>query len=126
MLRMFYFSGTGNARNVARWMAAAWAERGSQVAVTDLAGCGAGDVHVDSGDVVGIASPTHGFNFPPITLGFLFRFPRAPNANRVFIINTRAGVRFFGDRLSADVALGVPVGLGETFAFPVINFVYNF
>jgi hypothetical protein len=37
-----------------------------------------------------------------------------------------AGVRFFGDRLSADVALGVPVGLGETFAFPVINFVYNF
>jgi hypothetical protein len=37
-----------------------------------------------------------------------------------------AGVRFFGDRLSADVALGVPVGLGQTFAFPVINFVYNF
>jgi hypothetical protein len=37
-----------------------------------------------------------------------------------------AGVRFFGDRLSADVALGIPVGLGETFAFPVVNFVYNF
>jgi hypothetical protein len=37
-----------------------------------------------------------------------------------------AGVRFFGDRLSADVALGVPFGFGETYAFPVVNFVYNF
>jgi hypothetical protein len=37
-----------------------------------------------------------------------------------------AGVRFSGDRLSADVGLGIPIGLGETFAFPVINFVYNF
>jgi hypothetical protein len=38
-----------------------------------------------------------------------------------------AGVRFFGDRLSADVALGVPVG-GDAggFAFPVVNFVYLF
>jgi hypothetical protein len=37
-----------------------------------------------------------------------------------------AGVRFCGQRLSADVALGVPIGLGETFAFPVVNFVYMF
>jgi len=36
------------------------------------------------------------------------------------------GVRFFGERLSADVALGFPIGLGELFAFPVVNFVYNF
>lgn len=38
-----------------------------------------------------------------------------------------AGVRFFGERLSADVALGVPVGeeMGG-FAFPVVNFVYVF
>lgn len=93
---MFYFSGTGNARNVAHWLAAAWEERGSKVVVADLAKCAVRDVHVDSGDVVGIASPTHGFNFPPITLGFVFRFPRAPDANRAFIINTRAGVRFFG------------------------------
>lgn len=38
-----------------------------------------------------------------------------------------AGVRFFGDRLSADVALGMPVGEdGGGFAFPVVNFVYVF
>lgn len=37
-----------------------------------------------------------------------------------------AGVRFCGERLSADVGLGVPFGLGERYAFPVINFVYSF
>ena len=37
-----------------------------------------------------------------------------------------AGVRFSGERLSADVGLGIPLGLGDVFGFPVINFVYRF
>jgi hypothetical protein len=36
------------------------------------------------------------------------------------------GVRFIGERLSADLALAVPLGIGEFFAFPVVNFVYVF
>ncbi len=36
------------------------------------------------------------------------------------------GVRFFGDRLSADLALVMPLGTGEAFAFPMVNFVYRF
>jgi hypothetical protein len=36
------------------------------------------------------------------------------------------GVRFLGERLSADLALAIPVGIGELFAFPVVNFVYVF
>lgn len=37
------------------------------------------------------------------------------------------GVRFFGERLSADLALGVPLGTKDNFfAFPVVNFVYMF
>jgi hypothetical protein len=36
------------------------------------------------------------------------------------------GVRFFGERLSADVGLAVPIGAGELYAFPVVNFVYIF
>jgi len=36
------------------------------------------------------------------------------------------GPRFFGERLSADLGLVVPVGMGETFVFPLINFVWNF
>jgi hypothetical protein len=37
-----------------------------------------------------------------------------------------AGVRFFGERLSADLAIGVPIGADEFFAFPIVNFVYLF
>jgi hypothetical protein len=37
-----------------------------------------------------------------------------------------AGIRFFGDRLSADLAIAVPIGAESLFAFPMINFVYVF
>ena len=37
-----------------------------------------------------------------------------------------AGVRFLGDRLSADLGLAVPLGAGESFVFPVVNFVWKF
>ena len=37
-----------------------------------------------------------------------------------------AGVRFFGQRLSADLAIGIPIGADSFFAFPVLNFVYVF
>jgi hypothetical protein len=36
------------------------------------------------------------------------------------------GVRFFGERLSADIALAVPVGVDFFFAAPLVNFVYIF
>ena len=37
-----------------------------------------------------------------------------------------AGVRFFGERLSADLGLAIPIGAEELFVFPVVNFVYVF
>jgi hypothetical protein len=37
-----------------------------------------------------------------------------------------AGVRFFGERLSADLALASPLGIDELYLFPVMNFVYRF
>jgi hypothetical protein len=37
-----------------------------------------------------------------------------------------AGVRFLGERLSADLGLAVPLGAGEAFVFPVVNFVWKF
>jgi hypothetical protein len=37
-----------------------------------------------------------------------------------------AGIRFFGERLSADLALGVPLGADDFILFPVVNFVYVF
>ena len=36
------------------------------------------------------------------------------------------GVRFIGDRLSADVGLAVPLNADELIAFPIVNFVYVF
>ena len=36
------------------------------------------------------------------------------------------GLRFIGGRLSADLALAVPLGLDELYAFPVVNFMYIF
>jgi hypothetical protein len=95
-LRVFYFSGTGNARNVAVWLAAAWAERGREVAVAEIARTDPATVRLGPEDELALISPTHGFNFPPITLGFLLRLPRAAARNRALVVNTRAGVRFFG------------------------------
>jgi hypothetical protein len=39
---------------------------------------------------------------------------------------TSAGVRFFGERLSADLAIAIPIGIEELIGFPVVNFVYAF
>lgn len=36
------------------------------------------------------------------------------------------GVRFIGDRLSADLGLAVPLNADELLAFPIVNFVYVF
>jgi len=36
------------------------------------------------------------------------------------------GVRFFGERLSADLAFGIPIGADGLYLFPVVNFVYLF
>ena len=36
------------------------------------------------------------------------------------------GVRFLGERLSADLALAFPIGLGDFAALPVVNFMYVF
>jgi ferredoxin len=96
MLHMFYFSGTGNARNVAHWVAGSWREHGRESRVVDISEAESQNVTLGPEDELGLASPTHGFNFPPITLRFIARLPPAPNHNRAFVLNTRAGVRLLG------------------------------
>ena len=36
------------------------------------------------------------------------------------------GVRFIGERLTADLGLVLPLGMNERFVFPVANFVWRF
>jgi flavodoxin len=56
---MFYFSGTGNARNVARWMVEAWQEDHRQAELIDLSKTDARAIQIDADDEIGLASPTH-------------------------------------------------------------------
>jgi len=82
-LRMFFFSGTGNARNVARRMVEVWRERNHAAEAVGLANVDVDRIEVGPYDDIGLASPTHGFNFPPITLAFLFAFPRQLRTSKV-------------------------------------------
>jgi Pyruvate/2-oxoacid:ferredoxin oxidoreductase delta subunit len=92
-LRLYFFSGTGNARHVARWIADAAGERGVPTEVVDIAGIDRKHPGPPpEGAMVGFISPTHGFNFPPVTMYFLFRFPRS-RGNTAFVVNTRAGMK---------------------------------
>jgi len=44
--------------------------------------------------LIGICSPTHGFNLPPIVLSFLFKMPKTKKVD-AFILNTRAGMKLY-------------------------------
>ncbi len=50
-----------------------------------------------AGTLIGFVSPTHGFNYPPAMMYFIFRFPRASRISdqpsRIFLMNTRAGMK---------------------------------
>jgi ferredoxin len=92
-LLIYYFSGTGNARNVARWIAETAETRNISVELLDIAMIDRRHIpKPPPGVMIGFVSPTHGFNYPPVSMYFLFRFPRS-NGNRFFLVNTRAGLK---------------------------------
>ena len=92
-LTIYFFSGTGNARNVARWFADVAIERDIPAETIDIAKIDRKTITPPLPvSLVGFVSPTHGFNYPPAMMYFIFRFPRA-NGNRVFLMNTRAGMK---------------------------------
>ncbi len=92
-LNIYFFSGTGNARNVARWFAETAQAGGTPTKTTDIAETDRKHIQPPpQGSLVGFISPTHGFNYPPAMMYFIFRFPRA-KGNSVFLMNTRAGLK---------------------------------
>ncbi len=92
MIKIYYFSGTGNARQVAHWFSEVAIGRNVKAEVINIAKLPSNKiVREEKQTLIGFCSPTHGFNLPPITLKFLFRFPRGNNS--VFIMNTRAGMK---------------------------------
>ncbi|MEI6172857.1 MAG: EFR1 family ferrodoxin [Bacteroidota bacterium] len=92
-LSIYFFSGTGNALNVARWFADTATRRNIPVETNDIAKIDRKRIQPPPpSSLVGFVSPTHGFNYPPAMMYFIFRFPRS-KGNRAFLMNTRAGLK---------------------------------
>ena len=90
-LVVYYFSGTGNSKNVARWLADVAEELGLGATLISIADVDLETIQAATPDsLVALISPVHGFNYPPIVLHFLRRFPKG--SNDVLLLNTRAGM----------------------------------
>ncbi len=88
---IYYFSGTGNAQNVANWISEIAKQKGNEVQVTDISKNKVG-IKPDTDTMIGFVSPTHGFNYPPVVFKYILRFPKG-NGQKVFLANTRAGMK---------------------------------
>ncbi len=90
---IYYFSGTGNAKNTAFWIADEVKKQGVDLQIINIAKIQDQDIRQPAEHtLIGFISPTHGFHFPEIMRTFIKRFPKASNCS-AFIANTRAGLR---------------------------------
>ena len=90
---IYYFSGTGNAKNTAFWIGDEVKKRGIDVCIINISKIKPQDVSKPlDNTLIGFISPTHGFHFPEIMRTFIRRFPKARKCH-AFVVNTRAGLR---------------------------------
>jgi Pyruvate/2-oxoacid:ferredoxin oxidoreductase delta subunit len=88
---IYCFSGTGNSRNVAVWLANVAQENKIESQIVNIAKIDRLSViPPEPGSLIVFVSPIHGFNYPPIMLNFILRFPKGKN--KVVLMNTRAGM----------------------------------
>ena len=88
---IFYFSGTGNARQIALWFSESAVRKGIDCEIVDIAKSDGNITAIDDDALILIISPIHGFNYPKITLDFIRHFPKGHN--HVVLMNTRAGMK---------------------------------
>ncbi len=102
-LVIIYYSGTGNAKRTAEWIAVRAKEQGLNTFVMPFYAFLREPPSVQDGPtLVGFCSATHGFNLPHHFLKLIFGFKAYPGSD-VFLVNTRAGMkisRFFIPGLS--------------------------
>lgn len=92
-LLIYYFSGTGNAKKCAEWMAEEGRKANIDTHLINIDRVKTIELPPLSGKtLIGFCSPTHGFNMPPIMLKFIYGFPVVKDAS-VFILNTRGGLK---------------------------------
>ncbi|MBP1615122.1 MAG: yjjW [Bacteroidetes bacterium] len=90
-LVIYYFSGTGNSRNVASWVSDVASQSGIAAKIINIANVDRRNIETPpSGSLIVFVSPIHGFNYPPVMLSFITHFPRGNN--HVLLMNTRAGM----------------------------------
>ncbi len=90
---IYYFSGTGNAKNTALWVSDEAKKEGIEVEIFNIAKIDNQEIPKPAKNtLIGFISPTHGFHFPAIMRKFVKTFPKSNNCS-AFIMNTRAGTR---------------------------------
>jgi ferredoxin len=90
-LIVYYFSGTGNSHNVALWLSRVAQEMSMATEIITIADIDRRHIPPpENGAIVAFCSPVHGFNYPPVMLSFIRRFPKGTNP--VLLMNTRAGM----------------------------------
>lgn len=100
---IYYFSGTGNARNTALWIRDEAKEAGVDVKLFNIAKISKHEVPAPKeNSLIGFISPTHGFHFPGIMRTFIKQFPKSTNGC-AFVMNTRAGIRI-GKRIIGGIS----------------------
>jgi len=94
-LIIYYFSGTGNARNASMWIIKVAEDHGIKTRLINIDRFEEIEVpDLSEKTLVGFCSPTHGFNMPPIVLKFIRKFPKVKHTE-AFILNTRGGLKLY-------------------------------
>ena len=110
-LVIYYFSGTGNAKQVASWIIKNANEAGVETHLVNIRKDKEINIQKITKDtLIGFCYPTHGFNAPPIILKYIWSFQKANFKNKFFVVNTRAGMklgRIFTPGISG-IALLIP------------------
>lgn len=93
-LIIYYYSGTGNAKSAAGWIADVAKSRNINTHIISIHRYE--EIQVprlkEGKTLIGFCYPTHGFDPAPLMLKFIIGFPALKNCN-VFLLNTRAGMK---------------------------------
>ena len=92
-LRIYFFSGTGNARRVAQWTRDDAKARGIAVEAISVEGLKAPPDPPASDELIGFMFPVHGFITVWVMLRFVLKFPRAKAPASVFAMTTLGGCK---------------------------------
>lgn len=87
---IYYFSGTGNAKKIAEWVALLATKSNIECMAIDIAKIDFNSFEIINPEaLIVLISPIHGFNYPGIIQKFIKHFPKGNND--VVLMNSRAG-----------------------------------